>query len=232
MQWISQYQLFLFDFDGLLADTERLHYQAYLNMCAQRGFQLNWSFHRYSEAAHHKSTDLRDQIYAEFPDLKAQEPDWQVLYEEKKHFFLELIEHGTVPLLPGVADLLFALQKMQIKRCVVTHSPTSLIKRIRQQNPVLDTIPHWITREDYTHPKPHPECYQLAIAKYAQPYDRIIGFEDSPRGLQALIETNAKSVLICPPDSPYLEKTLHLHPHVRYYPNFNAIHDQNFPPDK
>ncbi len=229
MQWIARYQLFLFDFDGLLVDTERLHYQAYVNMCAQRGFQLNWSFHRFSEAAHHKSNDLRDQIYEEFPDLKTQEPDWLILYEEKKRFFIELLEKGPAPLLPGVAPLLLALQENQIKRCVVTHSSASLIKRIRQQNPLLDTIPHWITREDYTHPKPHPECYQLAISKYAQPHDRIVGFEDSPRGLHALIETQAKSVLICPPDSSYLEKTRLLHPHVRYYPHFNAIHDQNAP---
>jgi beta-phosphoglucomutase len=229
MQWILHYQVFLFDFDGLLVDTERLHYQAYINMCAQRGFQLNWSFHRFSAAAHHKATDLRDQIYAEFPNLYASEPDWQVLYEEKKHHFLDLIENGNVPLLPGATDLLLALQEADIKRCVVTHSATSLIQRIRQQNPILDTIPHWITREDYTHPKPHPECYQFAIAKLAQSNDRIIGFEDSPRGLHALLETKAKPILICPPDSPYLEKTLLLHSRVNYYPSFAAIHDQNAP---
>lgn len=225
MQWILQYQLFLFDFDGLLVDTERIHYQSYINMCAQRGFQLKWSFSRFSEAAHHKSTDLRDQIYAEFPKLQAMEPDWQVLYEEKKRLFLDLIEKGSVPLLPGVADLLLALQEANIKRCVVTHSAQSLIQRIRQQNPILDTIPHWFTREDYTHPKPHPECYQVAIAKLAQPQDRIIGFEDSPRGLNALLETKSTPILICPSDSPYLEKILQMHSHVRYYPSFTAIQD-------
>lgn len=226
MQWISYYQLFLFDFDGLLVDTEHLHYQAYIEMCAQRGFDLKWNFHRFSEAAHHQSTGLRDQIYAAFPTLQSLEPNWQVLYEEKKRIFLNLIENGSVPLLPGVADLLIALQEANIKRCVVTHSAHSLIRRIRQQNPILDTIPHWITREDYTHPKPHPECYQVAIARLAQPHDQIIGFEDSPRGLHALLETKAQPVLVCPPDSHYITKTLQLHPHVRYYPTLAAIRDQ------
>jgi beta-phosphoglucomutase len=229
MQWILQYQLFLFDFDGLLVDTERLHYQAYIEMCAQRGFQLKWSFPRFSKAAHHQSTDLRDQIYAEFPDLYAMEPNWQVLYEEKKQIFLNLIENGNVSLLPGATDLLLALREARIQRCVVTHSALPLIQRICQQHPILDTIPYWVTREDYTHPKPHPECYQTAIAKLAQPCDDIIGFEDSPRGLHALLETQAKPVLICPPDSSYLEKTLHLHPHVCYYRSFTEIQDQNAP---
>lgn len=229
MQWIFNYQFFLFDFDGLLVDTEHLHYQAYINMCANRGFDLQWSFQRYSKAAHHKSTDLRDQIYNEFPLLYKQEPDWQVLYAEKKQQFLHLIETDKVPLLPGAAALLLALQQANINRCVVTHSASSLITQIRKQNPILDTIPLWITREDYTNPKPHPECYQLAIAKFAKSSDNIIGFEDSPRGLHALSETRAHPVLICPPDSNYLQSLLSTHKNMTYYPDFTSIHDNNHP---
>ncbi|WP_228840642.1 HAD family hydrolase [Candidatus Protochlamydia phocaeensis] len=221
MQWIHHYQLFLFDFDGLLVNTEHLHYQAYLRMCAQRGFTLNWSFQRYSDAAHHQPTALRDQIYAEFPALQAQEPNWSVLYEDKKRAFLALLQEGAAQLMPGVHSLLLALQQADIRRCVVTHSPLAVIQTIREQNPILDTIPYWITREDYTHPKPHPECYQLAIKRYAREDDRIIGFEDSPRGLNALLQTPAKAVLICPPDSPYLNQTLVSH--LCYYPTFTAI---------
>ena len=205
MQWISHYQLFLFDFDGLLVNTERMHHQAYINMCAKRGFQLNWDFTRYSAAAHHHSSDLRDQIYAEFPQLYAIEPHWHVLYEEKKQEFLNLIEQGAVP-----------------------HSPTSLIEQIRKQNPILNTIPHWITRENYSEPKPSPECYQFAIASFAKPGDRIIGFEDSPRGLNALLGTKAKPVLICPPNSSYLEELLK-NRRVTYFPSFEAIQSMDNP---
>ena len=69
MNWIKSFQLFLFDFDGLLVDTEYLHYEAYLEMCSRRGFLLPWNFSRYSQAAHHHPLALRDQIYAEFPGL-------------------------------------------------------------------------------------------------------------------------------------------------------------------
>ncbi|MDP1879423.1 MAG: HAD family phosphatase [Parachlamydiaceae bacterium] len=229
MHWIKQFQLFLFDFDGLLVDTEYLHYQAYIEMCARRGFQLNWSYPRYSNAAHHDSNALRDQIYAEFPDLNLQEPDWSVLYEEKREILHSLLERGIVPLIPGVANLLIALQKENIRRCVVTHSSIQLVNRIRNQNPLLNTIPHWITREDYFLPKPHPECYQYAIKKLGQPNDQIIGFEDSPRGLNALLGTIATPVLVCPPNSGYLNETLRAYPQVRHYPDFNAIQDDNAP---
>ncbi len=223
MKWILNYQLFLFDFDGLLVDTEQFHYQAYINMCRKRGFTLPWDFSRYSQAAHHGPTDLRDQIYAEFPALWEQEPDWQVLYSEKKEWFMQLIETESIPLLPGVEDLLLALEEKNIKRCVVTHSPISLIEAVRKQNPVLDSIPNWITREDYQHPKPNPECYQVAVARFANAGDRIIGFEDSPRGMYALLGTQAEPILICPPESGYLHTLLAHHPQIRYYPSFTSI---------
>lgn len=221
MDWIRQYQLFLFDFDGLLVDTENLHFQAYIDMCAARGYQLDWTFAQFSEAAHHKSTGLRDRVYANLPALYNEEPDWSVLYQEKKDSFLALIDKGGAKLMTGAAELLTALEKQNIMRCVVTHSAIELISKIRRTNPILDSIPHWITREDYTNAKPSPECYQIAIQRYSKPGDQIIGFEDSPRGLNALRMTSAKPVLICPPDSSYLPQLLE--EGVCYYPTLSHI---------
>lgn len=227
MRWIYHYQLFLFDFDGLLVNTEELHYQAYLNMCAGRGFKLNWSFFRFSEAAHHSATALREQIYAEIPALYELEPDWSILYAEKKKAFLDLVQGGAAHLMAGVGDLLLELHRADINRCVVTHSAIALIQAIREQNPILDTIPHWITREDYSNPKPDSECYHTAINRLAKEGDRIIGFEDSPKGLNALMGTRANPVLICPREYPYVPQLLAQS--VKYYPSFSDINDSNSP---
>lgn len=227
MNWIRKYQLFLFDFDGLLVNTEDLHYQAYINMCAKRGVHLDWDFDRYSEAAHHSATGLRDQIYADFPLLRAQEPDWSVLYDEKKKAFLNLLESGAAQLMPGAAHLIQELDRAKINRCVVTHSAKVIIDMLRKQHGVLNLIPQWITREDYSNPKPDPQCYQIAIDRYAKPGDRIIGFEDSPRGLNALMGTSATPVLICPESYPYVGQIKASN--VRYYPSFTSIDDSNYP---
>jgi beta-phosphoglucomutase len=208
MKWIQNYQLYLFDFDGLLVNTEHLHYQAYLDMCKGRGFNLDWSFPRYCLAAHREATALRDQIYAEIPKLKALEPSWDILYAEKKQAYIDLISQGNITLMPGAEKLLIALQQANIKRCVVTHSAKQLIDIIRSQHAILNTIPTWFTREDYSNPKPSPECYLKAINILAEPNDRIIGFEDSPRGLKALEGTRAQPVIICEPDIPGLKEII------------------------
>lgn len=195
MRWINQYQLFLFDFDGILVNTEELHYQAYQEMCLKRGFTLDWDWRTYIQHGMFSATGLKEGIYNKFPDLKKQEPFWDVLYQEKKKLYLDSLKRG-VPLMPGVADLLAALEKGGVKRCVVTHSPLEQIELIRSQHPILRTIPLWLTREDYSQPKPSPECYQKAIEKLGSKGDAIIGFEDSPRGLEALLKAGAKGVFI------------------------------------
>lgn len=223
MQWISEYQLFLFDFDGLLVNTEEIHFMAYQRMCHQRGFTLSWDFNRYCKSAHYSSDALKIDIYAEFPELQLQEPSWDVLYAEKKQAMLDLLHEGAVHLMPGVERLLTELQKANIKRCVVTHSPSDLVAIARNKNPILNSIPNWITRKDYTHPKPHSECYLKAIELLAAPGDRVIGFEDTPRGLQALLGTNAKPVLVCRAEYPEIA-----HFKTKGVKHFLSLEDVNF----
>lgn len=223
MHRINDYQLFLFDFDGLLVNTEEIHFLAYKKMCAAHGFELSWDFDRYCKAAHYHSDALRDQIYTTLPELKAQYPIWEVLYKQKKQAVIDLINEGAVHMMPGAATLLEMLEKAKIKRCVVTHSPDELISAVRKKNPVLETIPHWITRENYTHPKPHPECYQIAIAKLAAPDDQVIGFEDTPRGLKALMGTKAQPFLIC--QANYPEIPSFIESGVKHYPTLEAFLD-------
>ncbi|MGB7978826.1 MAG: HAD family phosphatase [Chlamydiales bacterium] len=205
MRWIHDFQLFLFDFDGLLVNTEPLHYQAYINALAKRGHSVNLSFSNFCELAHYNSSAWREALYAAIPDL---EPNWAILYEEKKGAYLELILSGKIELMPGVEKLLRALEAAKIRRCVVTHSALAQTALIRSKIPVLQTLPQWITREDYEKPKPNPECYLKAIQLYGKMGDRIVGFEDSVRGLKALLGTPALPVLICPQHHPLLDMAL------------------------
>jgi beta-phosphoglucomutase len=195
MRWIHDFRLFLFDFDGLLVNTEEIHFMAYKKMCLDRGFDLKWDFYRYCMASHYESDKLKKDIYAEFPDLYNMEPKWEVLYAEKKQNIIELLKGGAVHLMPGAERLLRALDDAKISRCVVTNSPKDQIELIKEKNPILQTIPYWFTRETYLEPKPNPECYLNAIAKVGI-HDKIVGFEDTPRGMRALLHTPAKPVLI------------------------------------
>ncbi|NGX43762.1 MAG: Phosphorylated carbohydrates phosphatase [Chlamydiae bacterium] len=202
MRWVEDYQLFLFDLDGLLVNTEEIHYFAYKKMCAGRGFALSWDFVEYCLKAHYDSERLRKSIYSDIPQLYEMEPNWEVLYREKKDAMLDLLNEGAVHMMPGAEELLHSLAEADIPRCVVTNSPDEQIQLIRKKNAVLDTIPHWFTRETYSHPKPHPECYLNAIKTLGGSAEKVIGFEDTPKGLTALMQTRAKPVFISQVEYP------------------------------
>jgi beta-phosphoglucomutase len=204
MHWIRRFQLFLFDFDGLLVNTEHLHYQAYVNALAARGLKLPLNYADFLALAHLSASAWKDAVLAQIPSLS----DFDSLYKEKKQAYLQLLQTSSVELMPGVEELLYALEKENIRRCVVTHSILEHVKPLKDRSPVLQTIPNWMTRECYEKPKPDPECYLKAIDLYGKLEDRIIGFEDSVRGFTALKATPALAVLVCAKNHPLLPVAL------------------------
>jgi len=218
MDWIGKYRLFLLDFDGLLVDTERVHFAAYKKMCSDRGFELDWSFEEYIQIAHYTDEGLAKHIYEKFPKLQKIESDWRVLYAEKKANLIELYQEGAVNLMPGAGPFLRYLQEGDARHCVVTHSDSDLVVALRRQHPELERIPYWITRFDYEKAKPNPECYRKAIALYAEGEEPVIGFEDTPRGMNALLGTPAQGVLV----------TEERYPEIEAFKERGVLHFRNF----
>ena len=198
MQWIEQFQFFLFDFDGVLVDTEPLHYEAYAQMCHNRNIPWTWSYEQYCKEAHGEAQGIKKALLKQFPDLFQQGLVWDVLVAEKKEIYTAFLSTRPLKLMPGVKNVLDALARNDCSCCVVTNSFLGDVEKIKKTLPVLQSIPHWITRKDYDHPKPSPEGYRKAITQYASSEWKIIGFEDTYKGFKALSQTSAHPVLVCP----------------------------------
>src|SRR5271169_1605450 len=119
MNWIQDYQLFLFDFDGVLVDTEPLHYAAYAELCRRHGCELKWDFERFCREAHRKAMGIWDGLKREFPSMFEKELLIEALYEEKKKIYIELLKTSRLELMEGAAELLQALEVQGAKRAVV-----------------------------------------------------------------------------------------------------------------
>jgi beta-phosphoglucomutase len=210
MNWIQGYQLFLFDFDGLLVDTEQLHFAAYRELCRRHGCEMNWDFQKFCREAHGKAMGMWDAIAREFPRIFEDESRREIFYEEKKKIYAEFLKNTRLELMEGAFNLLVSLAERGIKRAVVTNSPREHIEIIKESLPLLKSIPLWITREDYSHPKPSPQGYLTAIGKLMESGDRIIGFEDTLKGLKALLAAGVESILVCPAQSEHVKEGLAL----------------------
>lgn len=205
-EWIKEFDLFLLDFDGLLVDTEKIHYEAYKALILSYGGSFDWSLDTWTVLAHRSSSALKEAIWDAYPEMLQVSSDWQVHYKKKTALYEELLQKMPVHLMPGALLFLENLAKLGKTSCVVTNSLQKHVFYIQKQHPLLQRIPHWITREDYQHPKPDPQAYQLAIARYGQSHSRIIGFEDSKKGYLALAQTPATAVLIASKSTQEIEE--------------------------
>ncbi|NBO24091.1 MAG: HAD family phosphatase [Chlamydiae bacterium] len=194
--WVNQFDLLLLDFDGLLVNTEKLHYSAYKKMVESLGFSFPIDYPTYCQGAHISTEVLKNLIYSNCPNLQLHHPDFMAIREIKQKFYLEFLSQGTIELMPGVATLIDSINYFKKKACIVTNSPLEQIELVEKYLPILKKIPFKITREHYQAPKPNGECYREAITRHGSFGDKIIGFEDSTKGIEALIDAQVFSIEI------------------------------------
>lgn len=196
--WIDTIDAVFFDFDGLLVDTERLHYAAFCAFCQQRGIELPWDFTTYCKIAHTRSYGSWLTLGEQYPETKQWQESFEELSFERNKLFLELLTSIKVDLMPGVKEVLALLAQVDKPRSVVTNSSYEMVEMIKAMHPELASIPLWLTRRDYAKGKPSPEGYLLAIDKLGVQGQRLIGFEDTPRGVDALTGATIPAVFINP----------------------------------
>lgn len=211
LKTLTTYELFLFDFDGLLVNTEELHYQAYLEMLDNHGIDLNLSFDEFAALAHTSATALKDFLEPMLPHIK-----WKEIYEEKQVNLSKLLSSGQLTLMPGADEMLMFVTANDLPLAVATNSRLEHVQLVIESLPALKAIKHWITREDYLNPKPAPDAYLTAIEKTLPGATQVIGFEDSMRGIHSLIAANVDPVLICSLDHPQMAQK----PDVPHFTSF------------
>lgn len=188
-------EAFLFDLDGLLVDSEPMHFAAFTSTAKSFGYQIPWDFRTYCHKAHTQSLGLKKAFLELFPEA---ESVWHDLYHTVKLNFSKLIEISPLELMPGVNEFLDMIIEKNKKFAVVTNSSTPMVLAIMSKQPLLKKIPLWITREDYVNAKPLPDGYLKALTILGVDSSKACGFEDSPRGVKSLKAASVKHFHISP----------------------------------
>ena len=211
------HDLFLFDFDGLLVDTEPLHYQAYKDALASYGVRFDWDFNKYCQFAHAGTKIFSNAVYADFPNLP--ERDWEAVREKKKICYLELVKAGPVCLMPGVEVFVQDLLSKGLKCCIVTNSTRQELEFVAKHLPLVKDL-EWIAREDYARAKPAPDGYLEACKKFNG--KNPVGFEDTLKGVLSLKAAEVRPILVCSSRHPQLDD--HRLTSVEVYQNISELH--------
>jgi HAD superfamily hydrolase (TIGR01509 family) len=179
----------VFDLDGLMFNTEELYQEVGSTVLARRGFDfpaglLNEMMGRQSDKAlqimidWHKLTDTVEILAAE---------SMQVMHE--------LLVTRLTPM-PGLLDLLVALETANIPKAIATSSSRAFLDRVLEQSRLAGRFAFTIAGSEIEHGKPDPDIYLLAAEKYRTPPQEMMVLEDSQIGCQAAVAADTYAVAV------------------------------------
>jgi beta-phosphoglucomutase len=180
----------LFDLDGVLVDACDWHYEA-LNRALREVADYEISRHDHETRFNGLPTRVKLQTLVAQGLIK--EHQVKSISDLKQELTTQVIEDLCV-IDDSKVQLMERLLDEGYKLGCVTNSIRKTAKLMLERCGVLEYIDCFISNEDITHPKPHPEGYINAMIMLNCIPSNTIIVEDSPKGLQAAKITGAKVV--------------------------------------
>ncbi|MDR0995359.1 MAG: HAD family phosphatase [Tannerella sp.] len=175
----------LFDFDGVLVDTEPV-YDLFWNEAALRyGIGID----HFAQVI--KGTTLLDILERYFSTYSQAQKD--KLLEESRVFESKM----PFPPMPGSLEFLRLLKGEGVKTALVTSSDRNKIDRALRQLRLEDSFDVVITSDDVDKGKPDPACYLAAVREVGLPAVDCLVFEDSLNGIRSGLAAGLRVVALC-----------------------------------
>jgi len=181
----------LFDLDGVLVSTDEYHYQSWVKISKDEGFDFfDHEFnHKFRGVARMKCVD----IITEASGRKYTPAQKQELADRKNRYFVESLATVTTEmLLPGSLEMLKELKKRDIKIAVASNSRNAMtIIRQTQIGHFLDAI---VDGYQIENSKPDPEVFLVAAKKISVPPANCLVVEDAFTGIESAQRAGMKSL--------------------------------------
>jgi HAD superfamily hydrolase (TIGR01509 family) len=163
---------FLFDFDGLILDTETPLIDAYAAVHATHGVAFDRT--RFLHGVGHADYSFDPwHGFSPHADRVALEVERRAA---KEQIMLRL------PILPGVVALLDAARAHGLRVGLASNSPHPWVDGHLQRLGLFDRFEFIACREDAPSPKPEPDLYKLVLNRFGLRGHEAVAFEDSHTG--------------------------------------------------
>jgi HAD superfamily hydrolase (TIGR01509 family) len=177
----------LFDFDGVIVDSESLHHRAYELALAPYGLS-SIPFDTYADRFSNRGVGL-EYCAEQIPGL-----DVARMKQEKDRWFRELLK-TEARLLPGVASTLRSLSAAR-PLAIATGSSREAANAVLVRFRLTSYFERVIGREDYERDKPEPDAFLRACAALGQDPASCLVVEDSYKGLRAACDAGIPCVVV------------------------------------
>ena len=180
----------IFDFDGIIIDSETPEYEAHRSIFEECGVPLSidewcdqvgiwtsnsaWWFDRLRERA-------------------AEAPDHSTFEANKRRRFRELVKMEP---LPGILRLIDDLSTGGVRLAIASSAPDRWVRRAIGELGLLSTFHTIVTGNEVERVKPAPDVYLEAARRLMLAPHRAVAVEDSSPGLAAARAAGMRTVVI------------------------------------
>lgn len=179
----------IFDFDGLIVDTETTWYEAFK--------EVFWE-------SHHLNLDLigysqcigtgNDVLYRYFRKLAGDSVDCELLEEQATVKYENLMKAPV--LREGVIEYLNEAKQSNLKIALASSSSKEWVHTYLKQLNIIDYFKIINTKDDVSNVKPDPELYDKTLKDLGLSPKETIVFEDSINGLSAAKAAGIRCVIV------------------------------------
>jgi beta-phosphoglucomutase len=178
----------IFDFDGIIVDTEPIHFRAFQEVLRPLGLGYSWDDYLERYIGFDDRDAFREVFRVSGRELG--EELLKSLINEKARVFEEIVQKGVQPY-PGVIELVNSISgTFPLALCsgALERDIRPILGQLGIQG-VFDVI---VTAEDVRASKPDPESYQLALERLAGVFPEknitpamCLAIEDTPAGIDS-----------------------------------------------
>ena len=180
----------ILDFDGLIADSEPFHYQAYNEVFERYGHTLNKE--EYWVEWTSKGKGIAGEI--ERHDLKL-DVDSVDLRKQKFEVYSNFCQSGDIKLFP-LAQIMAASLSVHHKLAIASGSWVKDIRNILNNAGALNMFPIILGKESAAREKPHPDIFLNAAEKLGCAASECFVVEDALKGLNAAKEAEIPCIIL------------------------------------
>ena len=183
---------FIFDKDGVLAETFDMHLEAFVKTFSEVGIKITKKdlIKRYGMKTHEIVKMMMKDKEKEITEETAKN-----MAEKKENYYRELVE-GKLKLLPGVKEFLAYLKSKGYRIGVASSASLESIKQLLIETNIEKFFDAMVSGFDIKLSKPNPDIFLECAKKLnVKPEDCVV-VEDSVHGIEAAKRARMKSLAV------------------------------------
>lgn len=186
----------IFDMDGVIIDSEPVHFRLETRMLSELGLNLPLEEHE---------SFLGTSSYEFFETLKKRyllSASVEALVTEERERYMEQLQSIELPLIPGIPELVRTLHTEGFPLAVASSAPHEQIDLVMTKSGLGHFFPVRISGDDVMRSKPDPGIFLKTAEALNTPPASCWVLEDSANGIAAARAAGMHAIAYCAPSAP------------------------------